>query len=762
MTQSKILPKKEGALSSSNVSPIAIEALLGIVIGSVLMCLHMIPSLSFWMTPGMMAVFSTPLILYIGWRIFKKAFHAAFQIQPAPSSRIVMDTQFTLSVFAALFISYLDLFFPGLMIGCYFPECLLILGFRLLGMWVEDWGRNKILSSYHFSKELPHEVEVHTGRGWKKTPIYEVKKGDKIRVQHNEKVPCDGILSSNLVEIIQSHVDGQIKPVSKDRGAEILQGTRLLTHSSIEMVVTAPWNDSTQARQQRELEAVSKQNMQIAEKAKGWHVYFVKAVLLISLGGGALVFFYQYGYLHASFLKALFSGVMTFSSMLVIFCPCVLGCVIPIQSKVAMYRAREIGATIKNPSAIDNLANGTTLITDQNGTLTCAQFEVEEIKWLDNSKTSIETYLKIAFVLEQNSSHPIARSLCQYIEKQKGWKEDQVESFKTEYNIRNIEYEPGKGMKGNFTNCHGDEKKLFIGNETALNLPDSSSSDNKKATKEVGRLVFYIVLGGHIIGKIFLKEPLRPYATEFVNYFQGEHIPVVVCTGAPESQSLPYAKALGIPPEQLKAGCKNGNEKKELVKKLQEKKGETVIYLGDGDNDALALQAASEGGGVGVAVKTSPVAGETAQNHASVQLEGNPLPTLVNLHAICRQTMRMIKFSLVFTFVYNFFAAALMIFGVGFQGGSGIINPALGAVIMVSQEIVILSLAAILRLLPIPYPTQSLKEEYLLSHVSALPPPPSPASSSSWTPTHPLKMGRAGREGSPPLYSLRLTDLKSE
>jgi Cu2+-exporting ATPase len=284
--------------------------------------------------------------------------------------------------------------------------------------------------------------------------------------------------------------------------------------------------------------------------------------------------------------------------------------------------------------------------------LTYGEFGVSEVIGGDE-------VLRIAASLESHSSHVIGISIVDYAKKQ-GVKLAEVENFK---NIA------GKGVEGVF-----DGKKYMLGNRS---LVGGSGDDD-------GGTVVILTDGEKELGKIILADKIKPESKEAVEKLHALGVKTAMLTGDNEQVAKSVANELGIDTYFAQVLPEN---KYKHIKELQAK-GNKVMMIGDGVNDAPALTQADVGVAIGAGTDVAVEAGDV------VLTQSNPLD-IVKLVVLARKVYRKMVENLVWAAGYNVLAipaAAGLFVPFGFM-----LRPEYGAILMSLSSVIVVVNALSLR-----------------------------------------------------------------
>lgn len=194
-----------------------------------------------------------------------------------------------------------------------------------------------------------------------------------------------------------------------------------------------------------------------------------------------------------------------------------------------------------------------------------------------------------------------------------------------------------------------------------------SSAENLAAE---GKTILYISANGKCEGVIAVADTLRPGSEEAVSELTRMGLEVVMITGDGEQTARHIAREAGI--GNVIAGVLPG-DKAEEIRKIRAK-GDTVIMVGDGINDAPALATADTGIAIGSGT-------DVAMEAADIVLIKNDLRDVVKTLKLSRATLRNIKQNLFWAFIYNILGIPVAMGALHLFGGP-LMNPMIAAAAM--------------------------------------------------------------------------------
>ena len=599
-----------------------------------------------------------------------------------------MDSLVALGVISAYTTSLLSLIFPATGFPCFFNEPVMLLGFILIGRFLEERARYQTGSSIGELLDLqPEMANIYTEDNQiKSIRVNTLRPDQEIQVLAGDRVPADCIVTQGNSYVDVSHITGESKPIEVKEGENLSSGS-LNLNSTLRLKVQKVGGDSSLAKLVNLIESVNARKpriQRIADEIAGKFTYFVLIFATLTF------FFWWKGarniwpdllshnhqfITHSSHTlhSSLGSNAENFLSLaiqlsiavLVIACPCALGLATPTVITVASGKAAKKGVLFKGGDKIEMASKINHIIFDKTGTLTKGKPFIVDYK--NNDDHSF--LLKIAASLEKESRHPIADALIQEAKKQN----------LSLFPIKKIFTHSGRGISGELESIDG---LINIGNiEWLLSKGIIIDSDAKKVIENEEtktNTIIGVSIKDKLLGFIFLGDLLRDDSIKTVQNLRENKFKINILSGDRKQTVLALAK---------KIGCKETEVKWDLLPEMKLKTIENlkinnkVAMIGDGINDVPALASSD----LGIAVGSGT---QIAKANADVVLMGDQLNGLPYALNLAKKTIRKIKQNLTWAFGYNLLAIPLAA-GILFPKYGILLTPSIAALLMAISSITV-------------------------------------------------------------------------
>lgn len=440
----------------------------------------------------------------------------------------------------------------------------------------------------------------------------EVEEGSVILVRAGEKVPLDGIVLSGEAELNTAALTGESLSRKVVPGDRVMSGC-INVNGLLRITTTGTFEDSTVSKilelVESSAEKKAKRENFISRFARIYTPVVVGAALLVAIVPP--IFFGNF--------SQWFRTALVF---LVISCPCALVISVPLSFFGGIGGASKKGILIKGGNYLDAMAKAETVVFDKTGTLTEGTFEVRDILPKDITRQELLYYAAAA---ESGSDHPIARSICRA-----------AGNFFTADSVQEL---AGMGIKAQV-----GAKTVLVGNGK---LMDSFG------IRYDAHGTVQVAIDGNYVGSIIISDTIKPEAYEAVKKIKKYVKKTVMLTGDSDKTARDVAEKLHI--DEYKAELLPSGKVAVLEKLLG--KGGTVIFCGDGINDAPVLRRADVGIAMGEYVT------DAAIEASDVVLSGDDLSKIPLALKIAKKTSRIVNENIFIALVSKGLIMVLGLFG---------------------------------------------------------------------------------------------------
>ncbi len=502
-----------------------------------------------------------------------------------------------------------------------YPEAVFVMLFYQLGELFQSVAVGKSRRSIASLMDIrPEEARCLRDGEWEVIAPDDVEIGERILVRPGEKIPLDGVVESGESELNLSSLTGESLPKPIGVGKDVYSGSVNLD-GVLEIRVTKRYEDSTVAKilELVENSALSKSRAQNAvEKFAKW---YTPSVVI-----GAFLLFLIPSIITKDPLTWLYSALI----FLVVSCPCALVISVPLSYFGGLGCASKHGILIKGANYLEALSNVDIVVFDKTGTLTEGKFRVSAIH--PASDVTPQRLLQIAAALEQNSNHPVAKSIL----------EEAGEISKP--TVEGLKEVPGRGISGEISG-----RLVLAGNRRLM----EEHGIKVAVPSELGSVV-YLAEGNSFLGSIVISDQVKESAVFALSDLKKLGVrKSVMLTGDSAAVADRVAKVIGI--DEVRADLLPTDKVKQVEGLLALKEG-TLLFAGDGVNDAPVLARAD----VGVAM--GAVGSDAAIEAADVVLMDDDPEKIPSAIRISRFTRSIVRQNIAFALGVKFLFLALSAF----------------------------------------------------------------------------------------------------
>jgi heavy metal translocating P-type ATPase len=456
---------------------------------------------------------------------------------------------------------------------------------------------------------------------------------DNISVEAGEAFTVDGVIVEGRGEVQETAVSGELHPVLRVPGDPVFAGS-LAFGGPFRVRVTATRGGRVLDRVLGTVEGAARRPSQAQVEADRLMRYFLPLVATVS-GATFVSWFWLAG---ASWWSALFNAM----AVLLVACPCALGLATPIAIWSGLVALSRRGLVGRNGALLDALARAELWVFDKTGTLSEPDLEVGRADFDEELTEADCAWLRAAISsLEEGVAHPVAQSLAR-------WEKERTP-------VKAREVVPGCGVVG-----------LIGGRRLAVGRPDwcaERASVPLPAFAAGGKARVAVLLDEQPVAMIALHEKLRPETEAELRTLAASGADVRIFTG---DRATAWPEIAGVTVE---AGI-TPEEKAERVQAAV-RHGTTVVFVGDGLNDAAAMAEASASLAMGDASALSRATADGV-------LLGNRLSVLSWAQRVAQEVARRLQGNLRFALVYNLLGMGL--------AAAGQLHPVVAALLMLGSS----------------------------------------------------------------------------
>ena len=450
-----------------------------------------------------------------------------------------------------------------------YPEAVGVMFFYRIGEYCQDLASGKSRRQIMEAVDLRPEVVQRVVNGGKTetVPAEEAKVGDVLLIRPGDRIPLDGIILEGSTQIDTSAVTGEPKPIAAKEGMAVDSGCVNMT-GTIHLQVTKILSESMVSRILDSVENAVASKPKIDRFITRFSRIYTPVVVFIALA--------------VALIPPLFFGgnwekcIYTALTFLVISCPCALVISVPLSFFAGIGTASKAGILFKGGTVMEVIAKVKAAVMDKTGTITEGKFKVRDI--LVHGDMNRNELLALAAGAEVYSTHPIAKSIIEAAN------EEKVVPVKLE----NLHENAGYGMEGTLQG-----QTIYAGNARLMEKAGVPKED-LTGYKEKGPLVFLARQNKHL-GCIVISDALKEDAVESIGEIKKLGVTPVMLTGDNRESAEAVAEKAGI--SKVYAGLLP-QDKLSIMKEIREKEG-SVLFVGDGINDAPVLAGADAGAAMG-------------------------------------------------------------------------------------------------------------------------------------------------------------------
>ena len=508
--------------------------------------------------------------------------------------------------------------------------------FMLLGKMFQIKTYSFLSFERDFKSYFPIAVtKINSDTSEESVPVYDIEKGDRLLIRNQELIPVDGILISEKAEIDYSFVTGEAIPITKKSGDKVFAGGKQIgkviemevLHSVSQSYLTQLWSNEVFQKK------VEQKHKTITDRISR---YFTPILLLIAFAG--------FGYW---IFKEVNTAFNVFTAVLIVACPCALALTAPFTMGNVLRILGNKKFYLKNALVIEQLAKVDTIVFDKTGTITTNK--KSNITY--QGKTLSEVDLGMVKNVLRASNHPLSRMLYGFL--------PDTQKIK----ITDFQEITGKGIQASLNGI-----PILIG--SAHFVAVSEKDDIQQTT-------VHLNIGGVYYGKYIFNNQYRDGLAILFNDLSKQY-QIKVLSGDNEGERDTLENLLPKGTELI--FNQKPEQKLAFIKSLQEK-GNNVMMVGDGLNDAGALAQSN----VGISISENVNVFSPA---CDAILDASVFQQLDYFLKLSKKAMTTIRMSFTLSLLYNVVGLSFAI--------TGNLLPLVAAIIMPLSTVTIVSFVTVM------------------------------------------------------------------
>ena len=568
-----------------------------ILSGVLLVTAYLLPLEHWWK----LAAFLVPYLL-IGWDVLWKAVRNIAHGQ-------IFDENFLMSIATI-----------GAFVLGEYPEGVFVMLFYQVGELFQSYAVGKSRRSITQLMDIcPDYANVRRDGELVQVEPDEVHIDDVIIVKPGEKIPLDGIVTSGTSSLNTAALTGESLPRTVCQGDEVISGC-VNMEGLLEIKVTKEFGQSTVSKILELVENSSAKKARTENFITKFAKYYTPCVVL----GAVLLAILPPLLLGLSWSEWIERALI----FLVISCPCALVISVPLSFFGGIGGASRQGVLVKGGNYLEALSKAETVVFDKTGTLTKGVFDVTAIYPVNCDEKELIEYAALA---ESYSDHPIARSV-----------KDAYGKPIPQERISDVKELAGRGVSALI-----DGKQVFAGNDKLM------KEAGVEYREETNGTAVHVAVDGKYMGHLLISDRIKEDSAKAIQDLKSAGIKnTVMLTGDEKAAGEAVANALKLDKVYTKLLPAEKVERVETL--LAEKSGGTLVFVGDGINDAPVLSRAD----VGIAM--GAMGSDAAIEAADIVLMDDKPSKIAAALKISRKTMRIVWQNIIFALAVKL---AVMVLG---------------------------------------------------------------------------------------------------
>lgn len=447
-----------------------------------------------------------------------------------------------------------------------YPEAVGVMLFYRIGEYFEhravEKSRGQIMDAVDMRPEV---VDLLIGDEVQTIGAEEAQVGDILLVRPGDRIPLDGVVIDGESRIDTSPVTGEPVPVKAKVGDEVTSGC-VNTSGQLKIRVEKVLGESMVTRILDSVENAAASKPKIDRFITRFARIYTPCVVFLALG--------------TAVIPSLVSGewgywVYTALTFLVMSCPCALVLSVPLAFFSGIGAGSKRGILFKGGVSLEAMSHVSAVIMDKTGTITEGDFVLQQV--VPTGDLTPDRLLQMAASCEQVSTHPIAASIV-LAARDRGIDLERP---------RSLEEIAGHGIRAVL-----DKSEVLCGNKKLMDRYDVKMRTSK--TDTFGAEVF-LAVDGVSVGYFVIADTVKKDARPAIERLKAMGITTAMLTGDSQDSAQAVAEETGI--DEVHAKLLPQDKLTELTR-IRNQHG-SVMFVGDGINDAPVLAGADVGAAMG-------------------------------------------------------------------------------------------------------------------------------------------------------------------
>jgi len=477
--------------------------------------------------------------------------------------------------------------------------------------------------------------------------IDQIKIGETVKIKAGEIIPVDGIIIEGTTEINEMMIIGEINPVKKSAGDEVITGT--MNGKDTIVIKTTQVGENNTVNQLINHIGEAKKYPGLKEKRAN-NIEKISTIILLILSLGLFIFWTLWG-------APIFIGIFSAVSLLLISNPQSFkqGSIIPINFTIE--RLALNGIVFKGGRALEIADKVNHVVFNKTGILTNGIPEITNV--VTKNAFNEKRFLILIGSLENASTHPFSEAIVQYVKNQKI-------TIKKASSVKTID---GLGILGIV-----DGEEIIAGNlklmeKSNVQMHDELIHKAEILSKNV-KTPIYVARNRELVGIIGIADSIKEFSKEAIMMLRKGNYKLSIITGDNKAIANHIAEEVRV--RNVIANLVQ-HEKTKYITSLQNN-DEIVAFVGNGINDAPVLMQAD----LGIA---SGVGNDIDLEESDVTLLSDNLLQVDKALGISKKILQQTKNNFYFSLLYHI-TAFLLVSGIAYPISNIILPPIFAPIIM--------------------------------------------------------------------------------